>query len=110
MDTHLLSQSTGFNFAGLFIARIGLGVFEACFGPGMPLYLCLSIRSRASRRITNHLLAYFYTRHELGLRLAYFQTFGAIAGAFSGLVAFGIQHAHTSVANWRLLFIVEVRL
>ncbi|OCB91312.1 MFS general substrate transporter [Sanghuangporus baumii] len=83
-------MSTGYNFAGLFVARIGLGVFEACFGPGMPLYL-----------------SYFYTRHELGLRLAYFQTFGAVAGAFSGLVAFGIQHAHASVANWRLLFIVE---
>ncbi|KAL5499292.1 hypothetical protein ACEPAH_1810 [Sanghuangporus vaninii] len=83
-------MSTGFNFAGLFVARIGLGVFEACFGPGMPLYL-----------------SYFYTRHELGLRLAFFQTFGAVGGAFSGLVAFGIQHAHASVENWRLLFIVE---
>ncbi|KAL5508715.1 hypothetical protein ACEPAG_4800 [Sanghuangporus baumii] len=83
-------MSTGFKFAGLFVARIGLGVSEASFGPGMPLYL-----------------SYFYTRHELGLRLAYFQTFGAVAGAFSALVAFGIQHAHVSVASWRLLIIVE---
>ncbi|KAL5523310.1 hypothetical protein ACEPAF_1577 [Sanghuangporus sanghuang] len=83
-------MSTGFNFAGLFVARVGLGLFEACFGPGIPLYL-----------------SYYYTRHELGLRLAYYQSFAAVAGAFSGLVAFGIQNAHAAIANWRLLFIIE---
>ena len=40
MRTDLLVQSTGFNFAGLMVARIGLGVFEAGFGPGIPLYMC----------------------------------------------------------------------
>ncbi len=35
-------QATSFNFAGLFVARVGLGVFEACFGPGIPLYMCTS--------------------------------------------------------------------
>lgn len=40
--------------------------------------------------------------------MAYFQAFGAVAGAFSGLVAFGIQNVHASVADWRLLFIIEV--
>ena len=34
-----LAQATSFNFAGLLVARIGLGVFEACFGPGIPVYL-----------------------------------------------------------------------
>lgn len=52
--------------------------------------------------------ALFYTREEIGLRTAYWFGFAAIAGAFSGLIAFGIQHAHVAaVANWRLLFIVE---
>ena len=42
--------------------------------------------------------------------MAYWFGFAAVAGAFGGLVAFGIQHAHTAIANWRLLFIVEVCL
>lgn len=29
--------------------------------------------------------------------MAYFQAFGAVAGAFSGLVAFGIQNVHASI-------------
>ena len=33
-------QSTATNEAGLIAARIGLGVFEAAFGPGIPLYFC----------------------------------------------------------------------
>ncbi|EJD05399.1 MFS general substrate transporter [Fomitiporia mediterranea MF3/22] len=83
-------MATAFNFAGLIVARVGLGVFEAGFGPGVPLYL-----------------SYFYTKHEMGLRMAYWFGFAAVAGAFGGLIAFGIQHAHAAVANWRLLFIVE---
>lgn len=30
-----------------------------------------------------------------------------IAGAFGGLIAFGVQHARTVLANWRLLFLLE---
>ncbi|KAF8504404.1 MFS general substrate transporter [Russula emetica] len=82
--------STATNQAELMVARIGLGVFEAGFGPGIPLYYTL-----------------FYTKHELGLRLAYWFGFAALAGAFGGLIAFGIQHVHATIANWRLLFIIE---
>lgn len=52
--------------------------------------------------------ALFYTKQELGLRLAYWFGFAAVAGAFGGLLAFGVQHASVGFANWRLLFIVEV--
>ncbi|KAI0281818.1 MFS general substrate transporter [Russula aff. rugulosa BPL654] len=83
-------SSTATNQAGLMVARIGLGVFEAGFGPGIPLYFTL-----------------FYTKHELGLRLAYWFGFAALAGAFGGLIAFGIQHVHGTIENWRLLFIIE---
>ncbi|KAH9994691.1 MFS general substrate transporter [Russula vinacea] len=83
-------MSTATNQAGLMAARIGLGVFEAAFGPGIPLYFTL-----------------FYTKHELGLRLAYWFGFAAVAGAFGGLIAFGIQHVHATIENWRLLFIIE---
>ncbi|THH14409.1 hypothetical protein EW146_g5918 [Bondarzewia mesenterica] len=80
----------GFNEAGLIVARLGLGVFEAGFGPGIPLYFSL-----------------FYTKYEMGLRLAYWFGFAAVAGAFGGLIAFGVQHANTAIENWRLLFIIE---
>ena len=33
-------QATAFNMAGLVVCRVGLGVFEAGFGPAIPLYLC----------------------------------------------------------------------
>ena len=34
--------------------------------------------------------------------------FAAVAGAFGGLLAFGVQHIQSPVQNWRLLFIIEV--
>ena len=40
--------------------------------------------------------------------MAYFIGFAAVSGAFGGLIAFGIQNVQSSVADWRLLFIVEV--
>ncbi|KIJ36293.1 hypothetical protein M422DRAFT_782228 [Sphaerobolus stellatus SS14] len=87
-------MSSSFNFAGIMVARVGLGVFEAGFGPAIPIYLSL-----------------FYTKSELGLRMAYWFGFAAVAGAFGGLIAFGVQHADLSGPlhghNWKLLFIVE---
>lgn len=94
------------------VARIGLGAFEACFGPGIPLYLCeysLQI-SLFSILLTRFVQAYFYTKRELGKRMAYYQSCGAIASAFGGLIAFGIQNAQVPIANWKLMFIVEVCL
>jgi MFS family permease len=58
----------------------------------------------------NDILAFFYTKEEMGLRMGYWFGFAAIAGAFGGLVAFGIQHAHAAASHWRLLFIIEVTL
>ncbi|KAJ2914794.1 hypothetical protein MD484_g5598, partial [Candolleomyces efflorescens] len=84
------AQSTAFNFEGLVVCRLLIGVFEAGFGPAIPLYFSL-----------------FYTKAEMGLRMAYWFGFAAVAGAFGGLIAFGIQHAETSLRHWKLLFIVE---
>ncbi|KAI0090138.1 MFS general substrate transporter [Irpex rosettiformis] len=82
--------STSFNIAGAMTCRVFLGIFEAGFAPGMPLYFSL-----------------WYTRDEIGFRLAQWTCSSAVAGAFGGLIAFGIQEARVSIANWRLLFIVE---
>ncbi|KAH7913320.1 major facilitator superfamily domain-containing protein [Hygrophoropsis aurantiaca] len=83
-------MSTAFDFGGLLTARIGLGFFEAVFLPSLVLYF-----------------SFFYTRTEVGLRMAYWFGFAAVAGAFGGLIAFGVQNAHTALENWRLLFIIE---
>jgi MFS family permease len=95
------------------VARISLGVFEAGFGPGIPLYfsrhyLIITTSQHLLISLTPVITALFYTKHELGLRLAYWFGFAAVAGAFGGLIAFGIQHVHASIENWRLLFIIEV--
>ncbi|KAK7044804.1 MFS general substrate transporter [Favolaschia claudopus] len=83
-------MATTFNFGGLMTARVFLGIFEAGFGPVIPLYF-----------------SYFYTKEEMGVRMAYWFGFAAVAGAFGGLIAFGVQHAHAAIDNWRLLFIIE---
>lgn len=43
----------------------------------------------------------------MGVRLAAYTGFAGVAGAFSGILAFAIQHARTRIENWRLLFIIE---
>ncbi|KAG8778846.1 hypothetical protein FRC12_024775 [Ceratobasidium sp. 428] len=83
-------QAAAFNFGGLLTARFFIGVFEAGFGPMIPLYF-----------------TFFYTRHEIGVRLAVWFGFAAVAGAFGGLIAYGVQHIHSHIANWRILFLIE---
>ncbi|TCD71972.1 hypothetical protein EIP91_000104 [Steccherinum ochraceum] len=86
----ILSKAAGSDFSSVMIARIFLGVFEAGFTPGIPLYM-----------------TFWYTQHEIGVRLAYWVGFSAVAGAFGGVIAFVIQHVYAGIASWRLLFIVE---
>ncbi|KAJ7108664.1 major facilitator superfamily domain-containing protein [Mycena epipterygia] len=83
-------MATAFDFGGLMTARVFLGVFEAGFGPVIPLYF-----------------SFFYTKEEMGLRMAHWFGFAAVAGAFGGLIAFGVQHAHAAIHSWRILFIIE---
>ncbi|KAF8439044.1 major facilitator superfamily domain-containing protein [Boletus edulis BED1] len=78
------------DFESLLIARLGLGVFEAAFVPSVVLYY-----------------SFYYTKAEQGTRIASWTGFAAVAGAFGGLIAYGIQHVETSIVNWRLLFTIE---
>ncbi|OAX35080.1 MFS general substrate transporter [Rhizopogon vinicolor AM-OR11-026] len=84
------SMAAAHNFTGLMIARLGLGTFEAAFGGTVMLYL-----------------SFYYTKTEYATRVAYWLGFAAVAGAFGRLFAYGIQHVKVSIANWRLLFMLE---
>jgi len=51
----------------------------------------------------------WYCRHEAQMRQALFFSAASIAGAFSGLLAFGIAHMDGvgGLAGWRWIFILE---
>lgn len=53
-------------------------------------------------------MSIFYPKFQIGVRLGLFAGMYSIAGAFAGLIAYGIfQVQHLSVHNWQLLFLVE---
>ncbi|OQV03025.1 hypothetical protein CLAIMM_08125 [Cladophialophora immunda] len=83
-------QTVALNWAALLVCRVFLGVFEGLFGTGIVYYLSI-----------------WYHRDELGVRVFWFLGPTAIAGAFGGLIAFGIGHIQSSVQQWKLLFIIE---
>jgi len=83
-------QATVFSWGDLMACRVFLGIVEACYGPGVPLYL-----------------SYFYPREKLGFRTGIFLSGSALANAYGGALAYGIAQEKSSVAPWRILFIVE---
>ncbi|KAI0419649.1 major facilitator superfamily domain-containing protein [Xylaria grammica] len=83
-------QAGARNWGGLMALRFLLGVFEACYGPGI-IYL----------------LSFFYLRHEVGFRCGIFASAAPLASTFAGALAYGITSGHSHLANWRLLFLVE---
>ena len=49
-----------------------------------------------------------YPKYSLGFRFGLFAGMYSIAGAFAGLIAYGIfQNKGTALHNWQLLFIIE---
>jgi MFS family permease len=83
------------SYAGLLSARIFLGIAEAGLFPGVTFYLTM-----------------WYTRYEYQWRMALFFSAVGIAGAFSGLLAYGISFMDGvgGQAGWRWIFILEVRV
>ncbi|KAK6811252.1 hypothetical protein RU639_012999 [Aspergillus parasiticus] len=80
------------NYAGLLSTRIFLGVAEAGLYPGVAYYITL-----------------WYPRHRAQFRQALFFSAASIAGAFSGLLAYGIAKMDGvgGYAGWRWIFILE---
>ncbi|KAL4936963.1 hypothetical protein BDV06DRAFT_232907 [Aspergillus oleicola] len=86
-----MCQCAAHSFGSLLSIRIILGIFEAGFFAGSTFYFTL-----------------FYTRGEMGFRLAILQSFAVLASAFSGLISFGLfQINHPTVKGWQWLFIAE---
>ncbi|KAI3621962.1 transporter of nicotinic acid [Moniliophthora roreri] len=79
------------NFSEIFAIRFFLGIFESAMLPGVVYYLST-----------------FYRRGELASRIALFYAAAAIAGAFSGLIAFGVFHMQNEEHHaWQYLFWIE---
>lgn len=83
-------QAATYNWQGLMACRFFLAMAEAGYGPGIP-----------------YLLSFFYKRHELGFRCGIFLSAAPLATTFAGALAYGITSGHPSIANWRLLFLIE---
>lgn len=80
------------NFEGLLAMRVLLGVFEAGLFPGAV-----------------YLLSLWYPRSLLQFRMAIFFCAATVAGAFSGLLAYGIQFMSGTAGRngWEWIFILE---
>jgi len=83
-------QCATYNFAGLVVCRVFLGAFEGLFGTGIVYYLSL-----------------WYHRTELSKRLYWYLGPTSIAGAFGGVIAYGVGHIQSSIPQWKWLFVIE---
>ncbi|KAI9695195.1 MAG: hypothetical protein M1820_008831 [Bogoriella megaspora] len=83
-------QDVARNYSSLLVCRILLGAFEGLFGTGIVYYLSL-----------------WYHRTELGVRVFWYLGPTAIAGAFGGLIAYGVGHIDSKTPQWKWLFLIE---
>lgn len=80
------------SYEGLLAGRFFLGVTESGFFPAATFLLTL-----------------WYRRFELQRRMAVFYIAASLAGAFSGLLAFGIEKLDetSGLAGWQWIFLIE---
>lgn len=74
------------NYGGLMAVRFLLGVFEAGLAPGLAYYV-----------------SFWYRAEERSIRLAFIYSTATLAGAFGGLMAYGISHLNktSGLSGWR---------
>ncbi|KAI8147046.1 major facilitator superfamily domain-containing protein [Fennellomyces sp. T-0311] len=79
------------NGAGLIATRFFLGIVQASFFPGIVLHIST-----------------WYTRRELGVRMAFFLLMGAVGSAVGGILAYGIMYMDgtRNLRAWRWLYII----
>ncbi|KAF1845065.1 MFS transporter [Cucurbitaria berberidis CBS 394.84] len=80
------------NLAGFFVVRFFLGVTESGLFPGVVYYLSM-----------------WYKRNERQYRISLFFSCASLAGAFGGILAWGIAHMRNvgGYSGWRWIFILE---
>ena len=84
------------SFAGLVVCRVFLGMAEAGYFPGVAFYLSV-----------------WYKRSEHALRLAIFFSMATLAGAFGGILAYGIGFMNNVASyahSWHWIFILGAHL
>jgi MFS family permease len=88
----MITMATVKNTTGLLVARFFLGITEAGLFPGVIFYLSL-----------------WYTREEQASRIAWFFACATIAGAFGGVLAYGIVQMDglSGLHGWQWIFILE---
>ena len=53
-------------------------------------------------------LSMWYTKRDLAKRVGFFISGGALAGAFSGLLSYGVSSIHhPKIEAWKVLFLIE---
>lgn len=85
-------QGVVHNLTGFFVIRFFLGIAEGGLFPGVIFYL-----------------GFFYLRKERQLRVSFFFSAAALAGAFGGALAWGIAHMKgvAGLDGWKWIFILE---
>ncbi|KAG1758818.1 MFS general substrate transporter [Suillus occidentalis] len=80
------------SFRSLVVARLFLGLTEAGLFPGVTYYISL-----------------WYPRSEQSKRIAIFFSAATVAGAFGGLLAYGIEHLEgvRGLHGWQWIFLLE---
>ncbi|EJD37819.1 MFS general substrate transporter [Auricularia subglabra TFB-10046 SS5] len=85
------SMAGATSFGGVVTCRLFIGVGEAMFGQAVIFYYSM-----------------WYKKDEISKRVAFFIGAGVLAGAFGGLIAYGVAHIHhPAIASWRILFLIE---
>jgi len=110
-------------FGDLLAVRSFLGLAEGgyacagCCGCAAVFFARLIRSARSPLTLATHsffpgivfILTFWYRREELGLRIALFYCSSALAGAFGGLIAYGILNMGElwGLSSWRLVFLFE---
>lgn len=87
------AMSASQTYSQIAAMRFLLGLFEAPYSPGA-LWL----------------MSCWYTKSEMGLRVAIMHLGSVLSGSFAGLIAAGVfsrLEGHQSMGGWRWLFIIE---